>query len=618
MTRQTCKHRIPSGWPETVSSAVSAALESGRTSAVRHSIQLVDALPDAVRGRGLTIAVARTFTIEPQLDTLKLALATLPCRPNIRVGNLNNVEQELLDPGSSLLAANPDAVLVLWRLEELHEGLVSEYGRWSAEERARAADDVVARIRELCSGFARASSAPLFLSTLPPVRCGRDLSDVHRTDGIEATRYRVNREILDMAAQSRQIHVFDFAGWAALEGRSAFDLKMDLYAQQPISAGALSSFADALRRTLRPIVRPRAKVLALDLDNTLWGGVLGEDGVENLKVGRDYPGNVYLRIQRAVLALKNEGVLLALVSKNNAADVEEAFSRISSLQLSLSDFAAARVNWRSKHENLVEIAEELNVGTDSFVFVDDQAFEREEVAFHLPEVCVLDVTEDPLSILRAILDSDAFDSFRISDEDRGRAADYAAHRERKHLHEQSVSTDAFLGSLKLEATIVDIGDDSLPRVVQMLGKTNQFNVTTRRHAEAKVRAICATPGTAALTLALRDRFGDQGIVGVLLACPGDSTETLHVDSFLLSCRALGRGAELALWSELLRRASANGFRRLTAEYIASAKNAQVADLYDRLGMVRLREDANRCSYELSLPSSAPMPGWIAVNETVEK
>jgi FkbH-like protein len=395
---------------------------------------------------------------------------------------------------------------------------------------------------------------------------------------------------------------------------------MDLYARQPIAGGAaLISFAAALRRTLRALRRTPSKVLALDLDNTLWGGVLGEDGVSGLKIGSEYPGNVYLRIQQLALGLKRQGVLLVLLSKNNWTDVEQAFDSLPGMALRLSDFATLRVNWRPKHENLKEVAEELNLGLDSFVFVDDQGFEREEMAYFLPEVKILPVADDPLIIWRTLAGTDLFDAFQLSREDRARNADYGKQKERKTLAEKSESVEDFLQSLNLQASIEPVNENSLGRVVQMLGKTNQFNVTTRRHSELEVRRMLGAQGSILLTLSLRDRFGDQGIVGLLMAETEEAAGkagSIKIDSFLLSCRAIGRGAELALWAEFLTQASAAGYKEVVAEYVATKKNSQVADLFDRLGMRLIEGDAQRRFYRLELPAQAEMPAWINLVETV--
>ncbi len=606
---------LPRHWPATVAEAVRTAGEAGGAGAVRRALGAIRALPDEAQGPPFRLGVCRTFTIEPQLDAITLALATIPCRPVITVGDLENIEQVLLDP-SSALAAGCDAVLVLWRLEDLHPRLVYEYELMSANEREQATSDLVARIDRLCQGYLTHGSTPLFLSTLPEwLASGAASRDVYTSHAPRLAILRINQALLEWSSRHPLIHVFDFSGWAAREGGNGFDLKMDLYARQPIANRALWSFSVALAEGLAPLLRPPAKVLAIDLDNVLWGGILGEDGIDGLKIGHDFPGSIYWRIQQHCLALKQRGTLLVLLSKNNLPDVEAAFASLLPMPLSLADFVATRVNWSRKSDNLEEVALQLKLGLDSFVFVDDQPFEREEVGFRLPAVHVLPASKDPVQTLQALATCRRFDTYRVSNEDRQRSADYDAQARRSELEAGSESGPGFLHTLGLRARIMRVTDALVPRAVQMLAKTNQFNATTRRHSEAQVRRMIADPANHLLALSLSDRFGDQGVVALAIALMDYDKRAMMVDSFLLSCRAIGRGAEDALWSALLFQASAGPCPIVRSEYIRTAKNGQVAALFTRFGMSRLGHSSDQHAiFELVLPASFPSPPWIAVTD----
>lgn len=606
---------VPGGWPESVSNLVAVAVESGRLTAIREALGAVRALPQAQQGRTFKLGICRTFTIETQLDAMNLGLATLPCRPEIIVGNLENIEQSLLDVESQMLQATPDALLVLWRLEELHPRLVFEHDGMSAGEREQAVTAVINRIESLCAEYAKMARAPLFLSTLPEqMAFDQAVSDVYTSYAPRYAVLKINQALLDLAVRYPQIYVFDFSEWATSAGAMAFDLKMDMYARQPISSRSLMSFAELMANTFRPLLTPPAKVLALDLDNVLWGGILGEDGIDGLKIGHDFPGNIYRRIQLHALALKRRGVLLVLLSKNNLAEVEQAFSTLPDMPLKLDDFSAIRVNWREKNENLKEIAQELNLGLDSFVFVDDQKFEREQMRFSLPEVRQLQATEDPLQTLRALMSFRLFDIYRVSNEDIRRSNDYAVQAQRRELESESRDSQSFLSTLQLQARISRVTEATIPRAIQMLGKTNQFNVTTRRHMEADVRQMLANPANVLLLLSQSDCFADQGIVGFAIVLGDPELKVAKIDSFLLSCRAIGRGAEQALWSSLLSHVSRMGYTNLQAEYLRTAKNHQVANLFEDLGMSRQAGSTEAYSrFELDLPFYPAPPTWIKVN-----
>ncbi|HEX8280943.1 MAG TPA: hypothetical protein VF551_06180, partial [Chthoniobacterales bacterium] len=278
--------------------------------------------------------------------------------------------------------------------------------------------------------------------------------------------------------------------------------------------------------------------------------------------------------------------------------------------LKWDDFALRLINWEHKHENLRVAERELSLGLDSFVFLDDSDYEREQVRQFLPEVLVLNDAADPLHILRALWETDAFDSLTITDEDRSRSADYAV-REARKPDAHSDDLESFLESLEMQVTFEEVGPANLDRAVAMLGKTNQFNVTTRRHSRAQVQAMLDTPGSVALAVRLRDKFGEQGIIAILLAVRNGEA-ALRIDSFLVSCRALGRGVEDALWAEMLRRAHIQGAERIEAEYLPTQKNAIVSDLFERLGMERVHEENGAKRYAQA-PLPAPnYPAWIAV------
>jgi FkbH-like protein len=358
---------------------------------------------------------------------------------------------------------------------------------------------------------------------------------------------------------------------------------------------------------LRPLIAPREKGLAVDLDNSLWGGVVGEDGVGGLKLGHEFPGNVHLRIQRELLELKNRGILLVLLSKNNEADARLAFDSLPDMLLKWEDFTIRKIDWNHKHENLRAASRELGLGLDSFVFLDDSDYEREQMRQFIPEVRILNNSGDPLQILRALWETDAFDSLTVTAEDRIRHQDYAVRGSRDvQGHEDDLQN--FLQSLGMEATIEEVGPANIERVVNMLGKTNQFNLTTKRHSRAAVEGLLQKDGTIALALRLRDKFGEQGIVAVLVAVPENGA--LVIDSYLVSCRALGRGVEDALWAALMQRAGQGNIRSLEATYIPSSKNAIVSRLYDRLGLKRVADDSGSVSYKLEPVKPVAWPSWI--------
>jgi FkbH-like protein len=394
------------------------------------------------------------------------------------------------------------------------------------------------------------------------------------------------------------------AAWVDLEqvagelGRERFyDPRRYHWTKQPFSDEGILRLCRALHAAVRALLTGPKKVLVLDLDNTLWGGVVGETGPLGVAICETPEGEAFRAFQRHVKGLSQRGVVLAVASKNNPADAREPFVQNSEMVLKLEDFAGFEASWDPKATSLVRLAESLRLGLDSFVFFDDNPAEREHIRQALPEVDVVDVPEEPALYVRALEAGLWFEAVTQTAEDAARAAQYQAEAGRRGAEAAFGSLDAYLASLEMRATIRPVGEADLDRVVQLIGKTNQFNLTTRRHGPDAVRTLLADPRTVALTVRVADRFGDHGLVAVLFGVPEETAgyeaaQTLRVDTWLMSCRVIGRTVEHLSFATLLEAARARGYTRVLGEYLPTAKNAQVADLYAQLGLELLAEDAD--------------------------
>lgn len=600
-------------FPELQRAAIVEAIDAASLAKVRRALALVEEVDVKHRGPPLRIELLSTFNVEPIAPVLQLALSCLPSRPSLRLAPLDAIEASLSQPPDVDAEEPLHARVVLWRVEELLPEALYPFSTGFPEDVTARLGQVMERIDRVINLHQRnAPGVPLFVATLSlPLHFSNLLFAAQHRAGVLSLVARVNEKIYGLATEHEGVHVFDLAAWSAREGRVQADAALDFLARQPFSAQGQISFALWLARSLRPLIAPSRKALAVDLDNTIWGGVVGEDGVESLRLSHEFPGNVHLRIQRELLELKKRGIILVLLSKNNEPDARQAFEQLPEMLLQWDDFAVRKVNWQPKHENLSDAARKLGLGLDSFAFLDDSDYEREQMRQMLPDVLILNDNSDPLQSLRALWETAAFDSLVIAEEDRRRHQDYAVRAARDAgAHEDHL--ESFLRSLKMEATIESVGPRNIERVVTMLGKTNQFNLTTRRHSRAKVQKILETTGSISLALRLRDKFGEQGIVALVIAVPAAHHGTLMIDTFLVSCRALGRGVEQALWSALLERAHAHEVQMLEAEYLATAKNDLVADLYEQLGMRQVSGNILARRYELEPVGVSPFPSWIAV------
>jgi len=342
------------------------------------------------------------------------------------------------------------------------------------------------------------------------------------------------------------------------------------------------------------------KCLVLDLDGTLWGGVVGEDGVDGIVLGGGEAGEAFVAFQEYVLELKQRGVILAVASKNNEADAREVFERHPEMRLGLEDLAVFAVNWEDKPANLRRIAQALDVGLDALVLADDNPAERQIVRRLVPEVDVLALPDDPSDFRRALAGYLGFESIAITGEDRRRTAQYRARAAAAELASSAADIESFYRDLRMEAVVAPFDELHLARIAQLVGKTNQFNLTTRRHDAPTLRRFTDDPAYITRYLRLSDRFADHGLVALAIArIDGDTAE---IYTLLMSCRVIGRTVEDHLLMHICRAAQDAGATRLRGTYLPSAKNQLVADLYQRLGFRLLEETpggATRWEYDLA-------------------
>jgi FkbH-like protein len=519
------------------------------------------------------------------------------------VGPYGQLEQQLLDPESPIYESEPDFIVLAARIEEGAPALVHDFVRLSREDVEREIDQYVSRIERLLRAIRTHTRARVLVwNQVSPSSLAAGLADAgldpSQTDAIA----HVNRRLARACARTPGAFVFDAARVANEIGLAAWhDPKLFHLGRIPLAAPAQRATARQMARYLAALTTTPRKCLVLDLDNTLWGGVLGEDGFGGIALGDDYPGNVFKTFQRRVRSLRDRGVLLAIASKNDEGAVAELFERHPHLVLRWSDFAARQIHWKDKASSVAAIAEELNISTDALAFFDDSPQEREWVRARIPAVQVIEVPTDALRYGEALEASGAFDHLVLTEEDRSRAEMYRSDQERRHLAETVTSVDDFLRSLGMRVTVGAVDGTTLPRVAQLVAKTNQFNLTTRRHTQADIESMVAG-GAISLWMQVADRFGDNGIVGSALASDGPRG-AVSIDTFLMSCRVMGRKVELGLLRALVGRAIARGATRLLAEYIPTGKNGPAARFLPESGFTPIPDRPGW--WQLDLSHGAP-------------
>ena len=494
--------------------------------------------------------------------------------------------QEVLDPGSGLWQARVDAAVLLL------DG--TEARSWKSP--AEGTEKLSLWKQALGALADRMENVPVFVSTLD-IRENRIRTLAERSFRLawENDWYQYAQGLVE---RKNSLFLFDLADAAAEMGRSRFySNKMWYLSSMPYSREGLAAVCREIDRALEAAFAPRRKLIALDLDNTLWGGVVGEDGPEGLTLSDHKEGQRFYDFQRQLKEMKNRGTLLAIASKNNPEDAEAVIRNHPAMLLREEDFAASRINWREKAANLKEMAAELNLTEGGFLFVDDNPLEREKVRGECPEMLTPDFPEDTAELLPFAenLWWDYLRPLRALAEDRQKTEMYRAEALRRQEQAESLSPEDYIRKLEMRVDIHPLRPEEMERTAQLIGKTNQFNLTTRRYTLAQVRQMAEDGQHILYTVSSGDRYGDNGLIAVVIL--EDRGQDLMVDTFLMSCRVMGRKLEDAIIHEL---SAYYPGRRLLGEYIPTAKNAPVRDLYDRLGFEKLSEqEEGRKLYALS-------------------
>ncbi len=487
-------------------------------------------------------------------------------------GSYGQYRQELLDQASSLHDFRPDFVCLSLDAPHLYET--------SAGIAIVALDGMRKYWNDAKSKFSCTVIQQTALPVFPDVLGNNE----HRLLDSPQSFIRQLNAMLQEAADESGIHLLSVDKYALSTGLMIWhDEALWHRSKQEIHPAVSNLYGDYLMRVIAAQLGRSAKCLVLDLDNTLWGGVIGDDGMDGIILGHgDSLAESFLAFQRYILRLKERGIILAVCSKNDESNALAVFEQHPEMLLRRTDIACFVANWRDKAENLRHIAKTLNIGLDALVFVDDNPFERGLVREALPEVVVPELPDDPALYVRCLASAGYFEGLTVTEEDRARAAQYQANAEREVLRESATDMTSYLRGLRMEMFWQPFDELNLHRIVQLINKTNQFNLTTKRYSQAQVRATMASEKVLTLQMRLKDKFGDNGIIGILIGKLNLAFE-LEIDTWLMSCRVLGREVEVACFNLLVGLAKELGAVSLIGVYYPTAKNSMVSDLYARLG-----------------------------------
>ena len=577
-------------------------------------------------------AVRKRFPVLPEglaKGTARLALlgsSTLEhLTPGIRVGglrrglwtavftgNYGQYTQELLDSGSALHQFQPTTVQFCF--DEAH--LLGTDMLADAAEAETQVDAAARRVEGLWKTVRDRFDCPVIQQAILPRALPVFGNNEHQVPGSPRRMTHALNERLRQAAHRHGIDILSLDEQVMTDGIAAWhDAGLWHRAKQEISPAASHYYGELVGRLLAARKGMAAKCLVLDLDNTLWGGVIGDDGLEGIKLGQGHAlGEAYVAFQQYVRNLLRRGIILAVCSKNDEQNALAPFQKHPEMVLRQADIACFVANWDDKAANIREIARRLNIGLDHMVFADDNPFERNFVRGALPAVSVPELPADPSLYARCIADAGYFEGIFLTADDLARTRQYHENRERETLRETSGSLEDYLRELKMELQWAPFDDVGLERVTQLINKTNQFNLTTRRYSENEVRAAMEDENAITLQLRLADRYGDNGIISILIARANGEGDAA-IDTWLMSCRVLGRGVEKAALNLLAAQARERGLRHLIGEYLRTEKNQMVAAHYQNLGFAKTDEEEGRTLWKLELANFQPIDTFLTVTRS---
>jgi len=579
---------------------------------------LLSSLRKKAHARGLTppqpppaklrLAILGGYSLYPLHELIEHLCETENLPLELWLGDYDNYISEIMADDSGLYAFAPQVVFVLPAERRCaYTGRLTDPRELPQAEAQRVVDSLLDLARR---AHAKTRAEIITTNFMLPARHDLGAYRVRALGSDWSFRKWVNLE-LGLAAPP-YLHICDWeflahrlGGLAARDERSWFESK------QPGSPALLVELAREAARLILAFKRAPKKVLVLDLDNTLWGGVVAEDGLEGIELGDTSPrGEAFKTFQKYIASLKQRGVLLAVCSKNDFARAAEPFQQHPDMVLKMEDIVSFKANWEPKSENIRAMATELNLGLDSFVLVDDNPAEIEIVRQFVPEVATILLGPDPADYVAQLADCRLFEPGSITSEDAERTSQYRSDTQRKALEASVTDMASYLESLQMEAVLSEFAPVDVPRLSQLINKSNQFNLTTRRRSEADVIAVLDDPAMVGYSMRLKDRFGDHGLISIVIG--RISGVAMDIDTWLMSCRVLKRGVEEEVLNELVRLARARGCRSLRGTYLPTAKNEMVRDFYGRMGFALTSETETERKFELRLEPFQLIPTKIKI------
>ena len=574
------------------------------------SIKKNDSMPE------LKVAFLANFTINGLPEILKVKSYQESIWVESYNAPYNQYVQEIINPTSGLYLQDPNLVFLLLDVEQFLGDFFYFPYRYSVEQRKELVAEKIKEIEDLLSLLQERSKAKVVINEfVVPAYSSRGIIESKQEYGLTESIHKINESLRAICKNNKRLFAFPLNSFLAhCTLNPLAEPKLKYLADMKFSSSGLISLASEYFSYIYPSASKTKKCLVLDLDNTLWGGVIGEDGVEGIKLGPDKEGKPFLDFQRKILELFERGVILAINSKNNHEDAMEAIRNHPYMLLREDHFACIKINWQDKVTNMREIAEELDIGLDSLVFLDDDKANRALIREHIPEVTVIDLPEDVSLYPSLIRSLRYFNLFNLTEEDVKRGKMYIDQKKRSLLKLDITDLNTFIKQLQIKVIIKQADDVNLDRITQLTQKTNQFNLTTKRYKEEEMHdlSISAIYGIESITV--EDKFGDYGLTGLAIIKKDLKEKCWHLDTFLLSCRVLGKNVEFALMNYLIKKAKTEGMERIMGYFIPTKKNKPAENFLESCGFIVTKEDGEKKEYTFDLSKDFKTEILVEVQE----
>ena len=520
----------------------------------------------------------------------------------------NQVERQFLDPTSDLYQFDADFIVIFQSTHKLGE----HHSMLSSEQQATLADDRISFLASVCENPALAGKKIVYFN-YPEIEDTVFGSYANKVESSFTFQVRkLNFELMRLSQQYQNLFICDIAALQNKLGRDQmFAANVYTSTEMILSMDALPYVASRVLDIVCAVKGQFKKCLILDLDNTVWGGVIGDDGLEGIQLGHGLGiGKAFTEFQMWVKKLKQRGIIICVASKNNEETAKEPFEKHPDMVLKLDDIAVFQANWETKVDNIRTIQSILNIGFDSMVFLDDNPFERNMVRENIKGITVPELPEDPAEYLEYLYSLNLFETASYSDLDKDRTKQYQVEAKRVSLSKTFTNEADFLKSLNMISVVSGFTKFNTPRVAQLSQRSNQFNLRTVRYTDADIETLANDPNVIDLSFTLEDKFGDNGLIAVIIMKPLDK-ETLFVDTWFMSCRVLKRGMENFTLNTMVEKAKAAGYKKIVGEYLPTAKNKMVEHHFPDLGFKKI-EGAMTDLYELDVNNYTPRECYIDI------